>query len=410
MDNLKSKQELLEKYSKGKCTPEEQRFVENWYNQQAEQLSDQLPAPDYEHARDEIWLKLQSAVLGAAIVSEEKNVSGEQIVPIKLLKNTKSAIVRFRLTAAAVLLLCLGAGFFAYRSYLPKKTTQFTRSQDLPPGGNTAFLTLADGSRIALTDTGNDKLAEQQGVRISSTAEGQLIYTPTNTTLDSKEINQLNTIETPKGGQYQLRLPDGTKVWLNAASKLNYPVSFKGLKERRVILEGEAYFEVSPNKKQPFRVASAGQEVEVLGTHFNISSYADDNTTRTTLLEGSVKVAPLGYAGGHEGQAVWPLGKTLKPGQQAFKVNAQFQVTQADTLAAIAWKKGDFVFNSDIKTIMQQISRWYNVTVVYQGNITNEEFGGTISRSKNINEILDVLESTNRIHFKLEGRRITVMP
>lgn len=403
MDNLKSKQELLEKYSKGKCTPEEQRFVENWYNQQAEQLSDQLPEPEYEHTRDEIWLKLQSAVSGELISS------GKQ-TPIKLSKHTNTRVIRFRLAAAAVLLLCLGIGFYAYRSHLEKKKTQFTRTQDLPPGGNTAFLTLADGSRIALTDTGNDQLAEQQGVRISSTADGQLIYTPTSTALEGKEKNQLNTIETPKGGQYQLRLPDGTKVWLNAATKLNYPVSFKGLKERRVILEGEAYFEVSPNKEQPFRVASAGQEVEVLGTHFNISSYTDDNTAKTTLLEGSVRVAPLGYAGGHEGQAVWHLGKTLKPGQQAFKVNADFQVVQADTLAAIAWKKGDFIFNSDIKTIMQQISRWYNVTVIYQGDITNEEFGGAISRSKNINEILDVLESTNRIHFKLEGRRITVMP
>lgn len=384
MDNFKSKQELLEKYIEGKCTSEEQQLVENWYNQQAEHLSDQLPAPDYANARNEIWLKLQSA------------------------KKTKTPILSIRrLAAAAVLLICLGAGFYAYNLNVEKEKLHAARRRDLPPGSNKAFLTLADGSRIALTDTGSKTIADQPGVRITSTHDGQVIYTQTGTTPGKSGKNLLNTIETPKGGQYQLTLPDGTRVWLNAATRLKYPINFAGLQERRVELDGEAYFEVSPNKACPFRVASEGQEVEVLGTHFNISTYVDDKSQKTTLLEGSVKIAPLGYVEGH---ALWHLSKTIKPGQQAIRNHGDFQIIQTDTVAAIAWKKGDFVFNANIKTIMQQISRWYNVEVIYDGNITSEEFGGTISRSKNINEILTVLESTNRIHFKLEGRRITVMP
>lgn len=387
MDNVKSKQELLEKYSQGKCTAEEQLLVESWYNQQAEHLSDQLSVPDYEKVRNEIWLRLQSA------------------------KDTKSSIISMRrLAAAAVLLICLGAGFYIYQLHTEKNKLHAARKRDLPPGSNKAFLTLADGSRIALTNHGNGMLAEQQGVRISNTPDGQLIYTPPTPVQGKSRKNLLNIIETPKGGQYQLTLPDGTRVWLNAATTLKYPVNFTGLQERRVVLDGEAYFEVSPNKALPFRVASDGQEVEVLGTHFNISTYPFDEIAKTTLLEGTVKIAPLGYAGGHEGQALWHLSKTMLPGQQAIRHRGDFQIVQADTLAAIAWKKGDFIFNSDIKTIMHQISRWYNVEVVYEGNVSTEEFGGTISRSKNINEILNVLESTNRIHFKLEGRRITVMP
>jgi transmembrane sensor len=387
MDNFKAKQELLEKYSQGKCTPEEQLLVENWYNQQAEHLSDQLPTPDYDQVKNEIWLKIRSA------------------------RDIRPSIFSIRrLAAAAVLLICIGAGFYAYNLNVKQERRLALRTQDLPPGSNKAFLTLADGTRIALNDKSNETLANQPGVRISNTSDGQVIYTPTATTQGKAEKNLFNTIETPKGGQYQLTLPDGTRVWLNAATKLKYPANFAGLRERRVQLDGEAYFEVNRNKALPFRVGSEGQEVEVLGTHFNISTYPEDKIARTTLLEGSVKIAPLGYAGGHEGQALWHLSKTMKPAEQAIRNHGNFQIIQVDTLAAIAWKKGDFVFNADIKTIMQQISRWYNVTVLYEGNITTEEFGGTISRSKNINEILNVLESTNRIHFKLEGRRITVMP
>jgi len=203
------------------------------------------------------------------------------------------------------------------------------------------------------------------------------------------------------GGEYQVVLADGTKVWLNALSSIRFPTSFKG-SERKVEITGEAYFEVAKNARMPFRVIGGSQTVEVLGTHFNINAYPDESAVATTLLEGSVKVAM------HDGQA-----KVLKPGEQAliFKENNSFRVKEVDAEDAVAWKNGYFQFNDDdLKTIMNQLSRWYNVEIVYQQANLDQKFGGTISRSKNLSQVLRILELTGNVRFRVEGRRITVMP
>jgi len=208
-----------------------------------------------------------------------------------------------------------------------------------------------------------------------------------------------NTISTPVGGQYTVVLPDGSKVWLNAASSLKFPTAFTGT-ERRVELTGEGYFEVAKNKHMPFKVNFNREEVEVLGTHFNISAYPDEAVTRTTLLEGSVRISKNN------------IKKILVPGQQAISSmqTGGFNIAEVNTDEAIAWKNGLFLFhNENIRSIMKKIARWYNVDVNYQGSFTNQEYGGRISQSKNLSEILKNLELTGTIHFKIEGRRVTVM-
>jgi transmembrane sensor len=194
-------------------------------------------------------------------------------------------------------------------------------------------------------------------------------------------------------------LPDGTKVWLNAASSLHFPTAFTG-GERRVELTGEGYFEVAKNKHLPFKVAFNDQEVQVLGTHFNIMAYPNEEASQTTLLEGSVSITKRN------------ISRLLVPGQQAKSTigSAGFDIKQVDTQEAVAWKNGEFLFkNTNIQSIMRQLARWYDVDVAYQGNLQNMVFGGRMSKSKNISEVLKNLELTGTIHFKIEGRRVTVM-
>ncbi|WP_316817674.1 FecR family protein [Pedobacter nyackensis] len=299
--------------------------------------------------------------------------------------------------AATVLILFSASFFFIYhKNELPQQTTKLIK-QTIVPGGNRAMLTLADGTKVTLDDTDTGKIANQGAVRITKTANGRLEYNITNSSV-KLNANKFNMIETPKGGKYQISLPDGTVVWLNSASTLKYPVDFKG-KERKVELSGEAYFEVSSNKKMPFRVISGSQVIEVLGTHFNVNSYKDDNNWETTLLEGSVRVSNL------KNQSI------LKPGQQArIEKNEIISISEADIEEVMAWKNGYFKFHKeDIETIMKKVSRWYDVNVEFKGPISQEKFSGTISMTKNINQILEILEITDAVHFKIEGRRITVM-
>ena len=322
------------------------------------------------------------------------------------------------IAAAALILIALSFGLYFYSG--PDRTTQYAirnTKQDIAPGGNKAILTLADGRKISLTDATNGALAEQSGIRITKTGDGQLVYEVrhleggrTERSLPAVEMTY-NTIETPRGGQYQVILPDGTKVWLNAASSLKYPISFASLKERRVELNGEAYFEVAKDKSHPFVVNTVKQEIEVLGTHFNVNSYADEGLTKTTLLEGSVKVsAPFSTS------SLERAGVRLQPGQQSVLTGNGISVSEVNTEEAMAWKNGYFMFESEnIKSIMRKIERWYDVEVVYNGEMPTDRFGGTVSRFGNVSQVLKKLELTNRVHFKIEampdgrqGRRIMV--
>jgi ferric-dicitrate binding protein FerR (iron transport regulator) len=272
--------------------------------------------------------------------------------------------------------------------------------KDLSPGGNKATLLLGDGSVVDLRNAQNGLIRNAAGTRIDK-QDGQLIYDASATAMGSTtdRAPEMNTIQTPRGGQYQLILPDGTKVWLDAASSLSYPTAFTG-KDRQVQLKGEAYFEVAEDKSKPFTVVVGDVQVNVLGTHFNVMAYDDENAIKTTLLEGAVKVT--------RGQA----SHLLEPGQQAScdKTSGSFRMLDVDADEAIAWKNGYFQFAGvPIETVMRQIARWYDVEVEYQGR-TNEHFRGTISRSVNVSEVFKMLELTGAVHFSIDGKKIIVKP
>jgi hypothetical protein len=309
-----------------------------------------------------------------------------------------------RIAAAASIILCLGTGaYFYFHQKVDQQQTAQNKpvKNDLLPGGNRAYLTLSNGKRITLTGAANGQIAQQSGVTITKTADGQLVYQAASAGTDEASAPiKYNTIETPKGGQYQVTLPDGTAVWLNAASSLKYPASFASLKDRKVELTGEAYFEVAKDKAHPFIVKTNNEDVEVLGTHFNINSYTDEPSTKTTLLEGSVQVSAK------EGDIA-----KIKPGEQAvLNQSGNIAVEKVNVNKAVAWKNGKFVFESEnISSIMRKLSRWYDVEIVYKDDIPDRTFTGSISRYDNISKILENIMLTKAIHFKIEGRRITIM-
>lgn len=267
-------------------------------------------------------------------------------------------------------------------------------SIDPYPGSNRATLTLSDGSSIDLDGAKSGELASEGITDIKKTEQGKLVYAPGQASAAaSKEM--YNTVSTPRGGQYHVVLPDGTKVWLNAASSIYFPTQFKG-NRREVRLRGEAYFEVAKDKLKPFIVAVNDSEVEVLGTNFNILSY-DDEVLTTTLLEGSVKLKHLGAE------------RTIRPGQAAMLYKG-IQVEEVNVDDAVAWKQGVTAFsNADIYSIMRQISRWYDLDVVYRGQLPERKFTGKIPRSARLSKVLKVLELSN-INFRIEDKKIIVTP
>jgi len=293
--------------------------------------------------------------------------------------------------AAAVAAIVLGIWIFT----TPRHTALVPDTQivhnDIAPGKNAATITLANGKTITLSDA-------KSGVVINNTNLTYNDGTAINASGSAGELIRNQTISTPRGGTYQITLSDGTKVWLNAASSLTYTATINEQGQRKVKLEGEAYFEVSKDKVHPFIVESKGQEVEVLGTHFNVRTYPGNEGVKTTLLEGSVKVkTDKSFA-------------VLKPNHQALLTNQSIKITEIDAKEAIAWKEGYFRFNdASIESVMLELSRWYNVEVVYQGEITRDGFNGKISRFKNISEALKMLENTDLVHFKVEGRRVIVL-
>lgn len=311
----------------------------------------------------------------------------------------------YQVGIAASIMILLTTGLYFYTNRAPVQTLSVKivepKAEVISPGDNKAILTLSDGSKIILEDAKNGILANQAGISIQKTSDGELLYSFSNSantvTPESKENVIYNKIETPVGGKYQVNLPDGSKVWLNSSSSLRFSALFNG-NTREVELSGEAYFDVSKNKSKPFKVNTKDQIVEVLGTQFNINSYSDEGPIKTTLIEGSVKII-------YKDKVV-----LLSPGQQFQPKESALKVVEADTEEVVAWKDGYFVFkNEDIRSIMRKLSRWYNVEVSYSGNIPDVGFGGNISRSKDISEVLDVLQLTNAVHFKVEGRRVTVM-
>lgn len=304
----------------------------------------------------------------------------------------------FRYAAAIVLLLGAGTYFWTIHQHSSQLASGNKPADLIAPGRNGAVLTLADGSNVVLDSMGNGVIANQQGVQVSL-QNGQLAYGSTGS---SPAAIDYNIVSTPKGRQFRLVLPDGSKVWLNAASAIKYPTAFTG-KERRVKLEGEAYFEVAKNAAMPFKV-SAGDatEVEVLGTSFNINSYKNEDAIRTTLLEGSVRLN------------AYRLSQTLKPGQQAAVTPATQQlevIPNADADKVMAWKNGLFNFeDASLQEVMRQLERWYDIEVVYTKDIPAIRFGGEINKQNRLQDVLQILEKSN-VHFRLEqGRKLVVIP
>lgn len=301
-----------------------------------------------------------------------------------------------RIAVAASIILVIGAGVFFYTNRPATETVQTdTYANDVAPGKQGATLTLANGKKIRLTDAVNGELAKEAGVVITKSVNGQLVYEIKDA---ERESNNINVLSTAQGETYQVRLPDGSLVWLNAASSLTYSAALNERGQRRVRLDGEGYFEIAKDKAHPFIVQTDKQEVEVLGTHFNINAYKDEGGVKTTLLEGSVKIS--------SGQNK----QILKPGYQAINSGNAIKVSEVDTENITDWKNGDFYLDRiDFKSAMRKIERWYNVEVVYDASVPdNMETGGWISRNKSLSQVLSFIESSGLVHFKIEGRKVYV--
>jgi len=386
-------QQLFNRYINNQCSPEEvEALMMYFHTDQQEDLNvlvlQELERPDidsngrsYETLLNDVYHDIQA----------------------KIHKDDKvTKPLWYRIAAAASILLVLSAAAFFYRF---NKDNQLTNRHNITakivPGGNNAILTLASGKKIILNNAADGVLAKQAGMTIKKTAAGKIIYTVTGDDNDANTPVAYNTIETPIGGQYQVVLADGSLVWLNAGTKLRFPTKFTG-SERKVELSGEGYFEVAHNKAMPFKVASRMQEITVLGTHFDVSNYADEQDVKTVLLQGSVRITSL------TGESSSIL---LKPGQLATLVANNFTVGKTDTTAAVAWKNGLFRFDDEeLGSIMRKVSRWYNVTVVYDNDkLKSETFNGVIQRFSNVSDLVKMLEAVGKVNFKIEGNRIRVM-
>lgn len=331
----------------------------------------------------------------AAIIQEEQHHTKEEAVIHKRLPNW----IRYTGVAASVA-VALSLIFVLYHKndgHRQKASTQVSAT-DITPGKNDAVLTLADGRKILLSAIANGKLAEQSGIRITKTADGKIVYDMASLKSDDPKASLLyNTISTPRGGQYQVILPDGSNVWLNSASAIKFPLVFAPVAKRKVELSGEAYFEVVKDKKRPFIVTTRTQQVEVLGTHFDISSYPEDISTKTTLLEGSVRVTT-------PHQSV-----LIKPGQQA-EVAGAITVAEVDTETAVAWKNGYFRFDDEeLGIAMAKVARWYDLQVVYSEDaLKQEQIAAYTTRFANVSELLKRLNQIGNIRYELEGRTINI--
>jgi transmembrane sensor len=364
-------QKLFKKYHEGKCTEDEKALLEAWYL-------------DFnEHELDISSKKIR--VIGKRIFRE---LPGNHIAFFKI--GVKLAL------AAGVIGMMIAIGFKYMRPNQNPNNTAVI--QEIKPGGNNAILTLASGQKINLSTATNGQIAKQGGTHIYKIANGQISYKPIALSA-AGNVMLTNTISTPKGGQWKVTLPDGTKVWLNSLTSFSYPESFAQQKKRVVSLQGEAYFEVARDKTHPFIVRTNNQTVEVLGTHFNINSYTDEQSIKTTLSEGRVKVSTL------SGKM-----KMLKPGHQSIVTDQEIEVKEVDVNEMLAWKNGYFQFNDEpINSVMKKLGRWYNFEILYKGAVPSDNINGKISRNKDLSQVLKALEATKTVHFIVEGRRVIVM-
>jgi transmembrane sensor len=407
--------DIIIKYLKGqKLTDDESQELDAW---KANSVSNQKL---FEHlANGDISFQEELALYAKA--ESEKFSQGDKVIE-GLFPNAVEEISPFRRKgrvisirsllkyAAAIILIASAISYWYFvrtqKTDIAKTTINTIPAKtDIAPGGNKAVLVLGNNEQIDLSNASNGNVAQQGNTKVVKTADGELKYQTSGT----KSKVYFNTVITPKGGQYQLTLPDGSKVWMNAASSLRFPTVFAG-NERMVELTGEAYFEVAPSTslrtgaKMPFIVKLKNEmKVQVLGTHFNIMAYEEEKEIKTTLLEGAVKVSKASSLA------------MLQPGQQAVIANVSNEgqikvIKNADIDEAVAWKNGLFNFNNaDLKSVMRQLERWYDVEVEYQGNVSDFEFLGKIPRNMNLSQVLSIFQKQN-VRFKIEGKKIIVSP
>ena len=370
--------EILEKYRQQKASFEETKFLETYYNlfEVKEELIDDENESLFSELRDDIKANIDRRIAGSKV--------------------SKLSYGWMKYGAAAAALLLVSVAIYLV-SYKQKNDLMAQMDGTIIPGSNKAVLTLANGNKIVLNEVKAGEIAQQSGINITKKDNGELIY-QVSTSSDLTEETAMNTISTPNGGQYTIVLSDGSRIKLNAASSVSFPTSFKGM-ERVVDLHGEAYFEVAKNIQHPFKVISGLQTVEVLGTHFNVDAYADDSEIKTTLVEGSVKVV---------------VGKNqtiITPGQQARVSRASagsISISQVNLDKEMAWTNGLFIFDGDnLKSVMSEISRWYNITIVYTGAIPDKKFFGGIARNSKLSEVFKILE-LNQIKLSLKGKTVYV--
>lgn len=382
-EDKKYLQDVLSRYAEGSCSLEEARFVDEYFNylDALNERRDPFQESGIE-SREEVEAAIKDRLLRAIRSGTPTETTGT----VRRLR-----VYYGRVAAAAVfLILCAGLYWFLARRHNATTDPAANLAADFRPGSNRALLTVTNGQTIVL-DSNSGNIIQESGLTVSNQS-GELTYE------GKAENEQIHTLSVPIGGQYKLKLPDGSEVWLNSASSITYPAAFNDT-ERVVEVTGEVYFEVASRKQQPFKVRMPkGREIEVLGTHFNVNTYDDEPAAVTTLLEGSIQFETSGKK------------VKLSPGQQArSKAAGEVMVYQdVDTGAVIAWKEGYFNFNgADLPTVMRQISRWYNVSVEYEGRIPEMKFSGEIAKSNNASMVLKMLEAA-KLQFQIKGSRIIV--
>lgn len=359
---------ILDRYIAGEATPEEQQMVVN-YLDSFQGASGAIP--DTGDVRERVLLQLQ----------EQINQETGRVFRLK----------PWLRVAAVVLVLCLAGGGYLLFNKKPAPPAIVASPGAISPGYNRAVLTLADGSRVTFDSAGNRQIVQgnmtvqQQGghIQYSGTGEGQLAF---------------NTLSTPRGGQFSITLPDGSRVWLNAASSIRYPLAFDAA-ERLVEINGEAYFEVAPDAGKPFRVKTrSGTEINVLGTSFNINAYDNEATIRTTLLDGAVRVTKGASS------------RLLKPGEQAAVSSSGIELkTGTDVDKVVAWKNGYFNFNGmKLREVMRQLERWYDIEIIYEQGVPDIEFYGELTRNNTLQEMVKALGASG-LKVRIEGKKMSVI-
>lgn len=342
---------------------------------------------------EEALFSLQQKNDLATLILSNASGTGKPAAPVVQMKPRRRSWLGY----AAACVLLLGAGGAIYYSLVRQPEPSITglaENGNVPkiiPGGERAVLTLADGSQIVLDSAGNGLLAQQGNVQVLKMANGQITYD----LKGAAQSEMMNTMRTPRGGQYQLTLPDGSRVWLNAASSISFPAAFAG-KQRKVSITGEAYFEVAKNAAQPFLVDIAGQStVEVLGTSFNINAYRDDENIRSTLVTGGIRVSD---------NSATQKTVVLKPGQACF----DGKVETTDIARDIAWKNGIFDFSGkSFQSVMKEIERWYDLQVQYKGAIPTFKFSGQMDRGVQLEDLMKFLQQYG-LRIQLEGRKLII--